>query len=98
LRARRILQNWLRAERQRDQFQPIRVREGDDVPLLRASVPDLLFAATAELPGLTVLLVHEGFEPVDRLAEPEQVLPDCHFDASQTPGTDNRHSATALRH
>jgi hypothetical protein len=71
-----------------------------DLPLLRASLPDLLSAATAELAGLTVLHVDEDFEPVDRLAEPEQVLHDCHAGAPQTPGSVNRHqrgSAAALK-
>jgi predicted nucleic acid-binding protein len=91
LRARRILHNWLRAERQRDQFQPIRVHEDARPALLRGSVSDLLIAATAELAGLTVLHVDENFEPVDRLAEPEQVLHDCHAGAPQTASSDNRH-------
>jgi hypothetical protein len=56
--------------------------------------------ATAELAGLTVLHVDENFEPVDRAAEPEQVLHDCHAGAPQTAGSDNRHwpgSAAAVK-
>jgi hypothetical protein len=42
----------LRAERQREQFQPIRVREGEDVPLLRPSVPDLAIATNGSAAAL----------------------------------------------